>query len=268
MIDQRKKLQQLGIQPQQGQNFLNSETIIQALVNAGEIEGKTVLEIGAGTGSITQKLKHQADKVIALETDGKLYDYLDREVSAENVEIRRESFLDYEIPEEVDRCVSNIPFQISSEAIEKLGKNQIQSALLVQEELADKIVAKPGDKLYNEFTVLVNYYFIPVKLQTVSSRNYYPEPEVNTAILKLYPNKQRHGIKDEEKFFKLVKAVFTNKRKKLRNAFVDSRHILGIKKEEAKEIRDEIPESEKRVNRLEIQHLKNTLEFLEEENIL
>lgn len=257
-----RTLRELGVKPVRGQNFLTSEAVIQALVKAGETEDKTVLEIGAGTGAITQELAEESGKVYALETDHTLFNYLKDEFPS--VEVINQDFLEYGIPEEVERCVSNLPFQISSEAVEKLGREQIQSALILQDELADRMVAEPGSGDYSHFTVMVNYYFVPVKLRTVSGSNYYPQPEVDTAIVKLYPNKERHGVSDEEFFFKITKALFTHSRKKTRNAFVDARHILEIEKDRAKQLRDDLPHSEKRVVNLEIIELKEIAEFLEE----
>lgn len=257
-----RTLRELGVKPVRGQNFLTSETVIEALVKAGETEDKTVLEIGAGTGAITEKLIEESETVYALETDHTLFKHLEDEFP--EAEIVNQDFLEYEISSDVDRCVSNLPFQISSEAVEKLGRHQIQSALILQEELADRMVAEPGSSDYSHFTVMVNYYFVPVKLRTVSGSNYYPSPEVETAIVKLYPNRERHGVEDEEFFFKLSRALFTHSRKKTRNAFVDARHILDIEKERAKELRDEIPHSEERVVTLEIIDLKEIAEFLED----
>lgn len=257
-----EELRKLGVKPVTGQNFLKDDQIIDALVEAGEVKGETVLEIGAGTGKITEKLRDQASKVYALEIDDALCDRLDERFAETDIETIKKDFLDYDIPEEVERCVSNLPFQISSEAVEKLGEEQIQSVLILQEELADKMVAEPGSSDYNYFTVVVNYHFVPVKLRKVSRESYYPSPEVDTAIVKLYPNKERHGVENEELFFKITKAFFTHKRKKARNAFVDARHILDIEKGRAKEIRDEMPHSEERVINLEIIHLKEVAKYL------
>ncbi len=260
----QRTLRELGIKPVKGQNFLTSDTIVRALVEAGEVEDKTVLEIGAGTGSITEKLAEQAEKVYALEPDTTLHRHLQEKFEDTNVEVLHEDFMDYEIPGDVDRCVSNLPFQISSEVIERLGTRQIQSSLILQQELGEKMVAEPGDSNYGSLTVMANYYFIPVKLQDVSSDHYYPRPEVDTCIVKLYPNKERHGVEDEEFFFKVSRALFTHKRKKVRNAFVDARHILDIGKDRAKEMRDELPYSEERVINLEIIQIKEIADFLED----
>lgn len=263
-MNTREKLKNLGIKPVKGQNFLNSETIVEALVKAGEVEDQTVIEIGAGTGAITEKLSERAEKVYAIETDTTLYNHLKEELDSVNTKVINEDFLEHNINEKVSRCVSNLPFHIATEAIEKLGRHQIQSSVIVQKEFAEKILAEPGDNQYTETTIRSRYYFLPVKLRDVSKRNYYPEPEVETSILKLYPNQERHDIENSELFFQVVKALFTNKRKKVRNSFVDARHILDISKEEAKTLRDELPHSEERPVELEIKQLGQIAEFLEE----
>lgn len=259
-----EELREIGFQPSDGQNFLNSELVIQALVEAGEVEDQTVLEIGAGTGAITGLLEQKSNKVYAVEKDTALFHFLDQKFDgSDKIEIINEDILNYNIPD-VNRCVANLPFEISSEVLNLLGEKQIQSSLILQKELAEKIVADPGSTEYSHFTVLINYYFIPVKLRDVSSRHYHPSPEVDTSIVKLYPNKERHEVEDEKQFFKIAKALFTHKRKKLRNAFVDARNILGISKDEAKELRDELPHSEQRVNSLDIRKLKQVADFLED----
>ena len=257
-----KKLREIGVNPGKGQNFLNSEAAAAALVEAGEIDGEKTLEIGPGLGKITEKLAEKTDDLVLVEKNGNLANHIQREFP--DAEVLNKDFLELELSElDVQRIVSNIPFQISSDIIEKLGKAQIQSALIVQDELADKVVAEPSDKNYGFFTVKAQYYFVPVKLRTLSSRSFYPEPEVDAAIIKLYPNKDRHPVEDEEAFFELVKALFTHKRKKLRNAFVDTRHMLDYEKDEAKEIRDELPHSEERVINLGIKELAEVAEYLE-----
>lgn len=263
-METRKTLRKLGIKPVKGQNFLTSEVTVEALVEAGEVENKKVLEIGAGTGAITGKLAEKAEKVYAVENNSVLAKHLKEEFEDSNVEVVEQDILEFDFDQEIDRCVSNIPFHLSSEIIEKLGQKQIQSALIIQDDLADRVVAEPGESEYGRFTVLANYYFIPVKLRTVPGSSFEPSPDVETAIVKLYPNEERHGVEDEDFFFKIVRALFTHKRKKVRNAFVDARHILEIEKDDAKEIRDDLPHSEKRVNQLEIIELKEIAEFLTE----
>ncbi len=262
-MDVENKLREIGVNPGKGQNFLNSETVSAALVEAGEMDGQKTLEIGPGLGMITDKISEKTDELLLVENNGNLAEYIEREFP--EAEVLNQDFLDLELDDlEIERVVSNIPFQISSDIIEKLGKAQVQSALIVQEKLADKVVAEPGDKNFGISTIRAQYYFVPVKLRNISSASFYPEPEVDASILKLFPNKQRHEIEDEEQFFEVAKGLFTHKRKKLRNAFVDARHILGFEKEVAKQMRDDIPYSEERVINLDVKKLSEVAKRLGE----
>ncbi len=254
-----EKLKELGIKPVGGQHFLDTEIGIHELLKEAETYGKTVLEIGSGTGNITEEIG--AEKIYAVEKDTVLAESLE----GRGFEVLNQDFLEMEVPEDVDFLIGNLPFEISSDILEKTGKLQLQAAYIVQEGLADKVVAEPGDSEYNFFSFLMNYYFVPVKAGVIGSSNYYPEPEVETAVLKLFPNKNRHGVEEdrEKAFLDFAKALFTHKRKKVRNAFVDARNILGIDKDEAKNVRDELPHSEKRVNKLEIVEMKELYQGFE-----
>lgn len=258
-MDIKDKISELGISLNRGQKFLIHEPTVAALVAAGEIDQQhKVVEIGGGLGAITEKLLENTDNVTVIEKEEALSSHLISKFPG--AKIINEDALDIDFTE-FDRCISNIPFEISSDLIEKLGEAQVQSALIVQDDLADKIVADPGSKDHGYFTVKSQYYFLPVKLRTVSSNCFDPEPEVEAAILKLYPNKDRHNIDNEEEFFSFVKALHTHGKKKTRNALVDARNMLNISKSEAKDIREGIPHKDKRVRQLGIPELKQVFEF-------
>lgn len=261
-MNPRHKLAKLGLEPKEGQNFLIHEPTIQALVEAGEVEDHKTLEIGGGLGAITEKLQKKTDDLTVIENDSALANHLKEEFP--EIDVIQQDIMESDISD-FERCVSNIPFNLSSEIITKLGENQVQSALVVQEALADKVVSDPGDSDYGHFSALIDYYFLPVKLRTVNSSAFHPSPEVNAAIIKLYPGKDRHGIEDEEFFLSTIKALFTHKRKKLRNAVVDSRNMLDLDKDEIKEVRDEAPHSEERVVNLDVKKLSDVSEWLQSE---
>ncbi len=259
-MNPRQKLSKLGLEPKDGQNFLIHEPTVKALVEAGEVEDHKTLEIGGGLGAITEKLQKKTDDLTVVEKDSRLANHLEEEFP--EIEVRKEDVLDSDISD-FERCVSNIPFNLSSEIITKLGEGQVQSALIVQEDLADKVVSDPGGSSYGHFSALMDYYYLPVKLRTVSSTAFYPSPEVNAAVIKLYPGKDRHGIEDEEFFLSTIKALFTHKRKKLRNALVDSRNMLDLEKDEIKNVRDDAPHSEERVVNLDVKKLAEVSEWLD-----
>lgn len=251
-----EKLKQLGIKPVKGQHFLDNELAVEKYLDHAETSGKTVLEIGGGTGNITQEI--DAEKIYVVEKDTSLANELENQ----GFKVFNEDFLEMDTPGDVEYLLGNLPFEISSEVLEKAGKLQLPSTFIVQDELADKIVAGPGDSKFNFFSFKMSYYFVPVKATQISSRNYYPEPAVDTAVLKLFPGRKRHGVdeKSEEEFLDFAKALFTHRRKKLRNSVVDARNMLNVSKDEVKSIRDELPYSERRVTDLEVVEVKEIFE--------
>ena len=132
----RQTIGEIGHKPVRGQNFLASEPVINTLVKEADVDDEKVLEIGAGTGAITSELIETAAHVTAFEIEHSLAEYLRKQYSSEtNIEIREEDFLEAQL-DEYTRCVANLPFQHTSEMLEILGKKQIMSSLIVQDEIA------------------------------------------------------------------------------------------------------------------------------------
>ncbi len=263
----RETLKKHGIKPDKDldQHFLLSQKILKREVDEAEITSEdVVLEIGGGIGNLTEKLAGKAKKVITVEKDRKLVKFLRKKFKDCDVEVVEGDFIDKKAElNEFTKCVSNPPYHISSEIVEFLGKKNILSVLLFQKEFVDKLVAGPGSGSYGFFTVLTNFYFIPVFLEEVPRSSFFPSPEVDSALVKLFPRKTRFGIKNDEDFLKTARALFTTKRKKVRNSLVDSRHILGVSKKEIKDIRDEVPHSDKRVLKLSIKQISDIHKHLE-----
>ena len=260
-------LREHGVHPntEMDQHFLDSEDIILKEVEEAEISSEdTVLEIGGGVGNLTEKLAESAGKVLTVEKDSKLVKVLrERFRDTENVEVIEGDFLELKDDLEYDRCVSNPPYNLSSEIVEELGKKEVMSVLLLQKDFVDKLIAKPGSDSYSFFTVMTNFYFIPVFLKEVSRSSFIPEPEVDSALVKLFPRKKGFRV-ERETFERTARALFTHRRKKVRNAMVDSRHILEMEKKRLKEIRDKIPYSGERVVNLDVRKVAEIAEFLEE----
>lgn len=256
MIREKLKKYNLYLDENKGQSFLDNPRILEKEVEEAEIEDNDViLEIGAGIGNLTKKLAEKAKKVYAIEKDEDLVYALKKELEDfDNVEIIEGDALEIEFPE-FDKCVSNIPYSISSEIIEKLTNYGNLSVLTLQKEFAKRLVAEPGSDNYSRITILSRFYFLPVIVEEISRENFFPEPEVDSALVKFYPRDESFGVEDEEFFFKAVKALFIHKGKKVRNAFYNSRHFFDLDKEKAKELRDKLPHSEERVFNLEIRKL-------------
>ncbi len=264
----RDMLDEYNITPEKGrdQHFLHNELVVQRMVDGAQIdEEDTVLEIGAGIGNITRQLADRAHNVVAYENDSTLVPVLrDRLDGYDNVEIVTRDFFSDKTPRFIDKCVSNIPFHLSSEIVEHLGEEQIMSVLLVQKAFAKKLIATPGTDDYSTMSIRTQYDFTPTFLETVYNINFVPQPEQDAAMVKLFPNKGKIRARDEDFFFHTVNALFTHRNKKLRNAFYDARYMFDLEKGDAKALRDEIPHSEERVADLNLNQLVEVGDMLDE----
>ncbi len=258
-----KALRELGVRPSRklGQNFLVDEKVLRVIVEAAELSsGDTVLEIGAGTGNLTMELAKRCGKVIAVEIDKRLAEYLKRLFAGySNVEIVCGDFLEMEFPT-VTKVVSNIPYSISSKIIERLALNSAKysmAVLTVQEEFARRLVAEPGSKDYGRLTVLARLFFERVEVVArVSSRSFYPPPEVDSAIVKIVP--RAAPPKDSFDILALAKHIFTQPNKTLRAC------LRNLSKSGAVTIERDVPDNllRKRVRELSIDDLRELLEFV------
>ncbi len=200
-----------------GQNFLNNEKVLDQISNLAEMEDKQILEIGPGAGALTKHLVKKG-KVLAIETDKRLKEYLDK---IDNLEVIYEDVMQLDIDKLLPKdtvVVANLPYYITTPIITKLMRcNKIKEMILmVQKEVAERICAKPHTKDYGYFTVMVQSRFDVTLELVVGKENFTPVPKVDSAVIKLVRNEK---IDDSlgEKFEKLVKDAFMMKRKNLKN---------------------------------------------------
>lgn len=265
----RELLEQYGItpDPERSQYFLHNELIVDRMIEEADLDGhETVLEIGAGLGTITTKLAEHVKKVVAYENDEQLLPALRQETEEyDNIEIKEKDFTKDahgEMPIFFDICIANIPFHLSSDIFEFLRKEQKPAVVLVQDEFAKKLVATPGSKQFSKFSVETHYYLIPVYVQQVMDINFTPVPDHHAALMKVFPRKDRFDVQDEKLLMTTINALFMHNAKKVRNAFYNSRHMFDIQKEDAKPIRDELPHAEDRVEKLPIEAFIEIANFL------
>jgi len=238
-----------------GQNFLVDKNIVKLEIKEAEVSAdETVLEIGAGYGALTLELAKIAKKVIAVEIDDELVPLLEKRLAEEglkNVDIICEDVLKAEMPP-FDKCVSNIPYQISSKIIEMLGKYGKFSVLIMQKEFAERLVAQPGEKNYSRISILAQYHFIPVFVRKVGKKCFYPVPKIDSAIVKLYPRKVKPFVSDEKFFFQFVKAVFIHKNQKLWKAVSHSKREMEVDKKILSELGKKLTDADVKVKDLDI----------------
>jgi 16S rRNA (adenine1518-N6/adenine1519-N6)-dimethyltransferase len=212
-----------------GQNFLKSEPALMMMATAGEINhNDIILEIGPGKGALTTKLLVEAKKVLAIEKDRELFDFLKEKFSNEikkgSLEIINDDILSFEIKNYGLRkgkykIIANIPYNITGAIFKKFLSTDIQPErmiILVQKEVAKRIVARDGKE--SILSLSVKAYGTPKYIMKVGKRFFSPEPKVDSAIIEIIHISKNNfqTKKEEENYFKIVRAGFAHKRKVLR----------------------------------------------------
>lgn len=215
---------------QHDQHFLKDESTLDAIVKASDLKkNETVLEIGPGIGNLTERMLDCTKEVIAVELDYSLVNVLqDRFKGVDNLKIIHGDILDIKLPQ-FDKAVANLPYSISSEITFKLFKHKFKlGVLMYQYEFAKRMIAKTNSKDYSRLSVNTNYFADASIIRKVPKGAFIPIPEVQSAIIKLIPRPAPYKIDNEEFFLSFVRAVFSQRRKKIRNAIILANHLLHI----------------------------------------
>ena len=223
-----------------GQNFLISSWVPESIAEqAGVDETAGVLEIGPGIGPLTQQLCLRAKKVCAVEVDNRLEPILKQTVGEfDNLEILWGDVLKQDVPGLVAEkfgglrpmACANLPYYITSPILSALLEADCFDSVtvMVQKEVAQRIAAAPGTADYSAFTVFCQYYAQPELLFDVPPHCFMPQPKVTSAVISLKIRKERNwDIADPAIFFRLVKASFAMRRKKLSNGLASGFPELG-----------------------------------------
>ncbi|CEK18615.1 dimethyladenosine transferase [Chthonomonas calidirosea] len=232
-----------------GQNFLFDRNTLQRILLVADLRPEEpVLEIGAGFGALTQALAEQGARVTAIEVDSRLKPPLQAIASryptvhlvfADFLELDLDALLDMAFGVgSIGSAVSNIPYSISTPLVERLlsHKNRFrQMILLVQEEFARRIVAKPGSKDYGSLSVFVQYHATAEIAGVVPRTVFFPQPEVHSAILKIVPvSPSTQPVENERRFFSIVHAAFGQRRKTLLKALLAAASQIGLPNDRAR----------------------------------
>ncbi|MGK9476987.1 16S rRNA (adenine(1518)-N(6)/adenine(1519)-N(6))-dimethyltransferase RsmA [Melioribacter sp. OK-6-Me] len=212
-----------------GQNYLRDENIIGKIIDEFDIkEGDNILEIGPGRGALTEKLYNKTKSLTIVEIDKRVIDELREKFSLAKI-INRDfltlTLHELKAPDSKLRIIGNIPYNITSPILFKLieERESVSDALLmVQYEVAKRIISSPGTKDYGILSVIMNF-FSEVKLCFKISPNvFYPKPKVFSAIIKIMFNKKIPENFDDRLFIDIVKAAFGKRRKTLKNSLGNS----------------------------------------------
>jgi 16S rRNA (adenine1518-N6/adenine1519-N6)-dimethyltransferase len=235
-----------------GQNFLVNSEILQRLVSFASLSNDdVVLEIGAGFGFLTQLLSNKCKKVIAVEIDPRLITFLRNQlVNMHNIDLIEGDILSVSLPR-FNKVVAVPPYSISSPFLFRLLEKSFDSAFLVfQKEFAERLSASVGTKDYSRLTVSI-YYRASVKLLDYVPRTmFYPQPDVDSIIVEIKPRAPPFYVEDKELFFEILRTVFTQRNKKLRNALIPFLSKRRISRKNSLKLADSIIYSERRVREL------------------
>ena len=220
------------------QHFLIDEQVLSRIIEYGRLNrSDTVLEIGAGYGNMTEKLAHKAGKVIAIEVDPELASSLNQ---FENVELIIGDALEQDYPH-FNKVISNLPYSISSLVTFKLLEYKFDMGILMyQHEFAERMVAEPGGKDYGRLSIAVQYRANVEILEVVPRVAFSAPPKVDSAIVRLVPRLPPYEVKDVDFFMKFITAAFSQRRKKLKNAILNSAAYLGIKDKDLEKLPHDI----------------------------
>ena len=266
-----------------GQNFLVDRNIIEKIIDAAELtENTLVIEIGPGMGALTQVAAEKAGKVIAVEIDRHLIPVLGEVVGhLDNVEIINQDILKTDINEliesekknfatsdhEIDKVVilGNLPYYITTPIIMGILERQIEMdtmVIMMQKEVAERIVATPGGKTYGALSIACQFFCETNYVATVPRTVFQPQPKVDSAVLRLDKRAElpwEIGAGGWKLFFEVVRAGFNRRRKTLLNALT----ALGMDKTELRSILDEAGiEPSRRAETLSIKEFANVADAI------
>lgn len=204
-----------------GQHFLNNIYIAKKIIDFADINGESVVEIGAGKGMITRELSKYARIVYAIEIDKR---YVERliEKNLPKVKVINADFLEFDLgPYKDSVIVGNIPYGITTKIIEKLVKernNFSRAILTIQKEYGERLLARPGTAEYSSITCYVNYYFKIRRGFGIQARFFTPKPKVSSIVIGLIHREAPFPVDDEIAFFDFIKGIFRYRRKTLKNS--------------------------------------------------
>ena len=228
-----------------GQNFISDKNLLSAICqDAGIDENSQVLEIGAGAGTLTEEISRVAKKTISYEIDNDLKEHL-LSLNLPNTQFVFGDIMDFttqKIESDFDgeyKMIANLPYYITTPIIFKFlnEATKLQSlTIMVQKEVAERIVANVGGKDYGVLSIMVKFFGEAKINRIVSRKMFYPQPNVDSAVVTINIEKNKYKNIDKNKFYKFIQTVFSMRRKTLKNNLSQA----GIKAEKISEIEDNI----------------------------
>jgi len=211
-----------------GQNFLIDNNILELIVNITDIKNKSVVEIGPGTGNLTDYiLKKKPDKLLVIEKDNKLVEELRNKYSS-NLQIINDDVLNVNesnLFKEKVIVFGNLPYNISTEILSKWIVNLRDNfwfealVLMFQKEVADRVVANFNNSNYGRLSILANWKLNISKISDIKPNSFKPKPKVDSSLLFFTPKKDFYKIKDPKNLEKITRIFFSNRRKMIKKPY-------------------------------------------------
>lgn len=218
--------------PEKDQHFLIDDRVIDRIPTyAEEFDTSHVLEIGPGTGALTDRLLEVADHVTVVERDGDFARFCKSEfaedIAKDRLTVIHGDALEVEFPA-YTTSISNLPYGVSTPVTFRLLPEHKPAVLMFQSEVADRMAGEPGGEHYGRLSVAAKHYATVEIVEPVPPTAFDPQPAVDSAIVRLTPREPDYRVPDEEDFLLLVKAMFTQRRKTVRNAIRNTAHISDL----------------------------------------
>jgi 16S rRNA (adenine1518-N6/adenine1519-N6)-dimethyltransferase len=234
--DPDRLLQRAGARgnPDRDQHFLVDERVLDRLPTylPDDADRGHVLEIGGGTGALTDRLLATSDRVTVIERDPDLAAFLRREFADERAAGRltviEGDALERDLPADATASVSNLPYGVSSGIAFRLLPLEVPTVLMFQREFAERMAAESGTSEYGRLSVSAQHYATVAVVESVPPTAFSPPPAVESAVVRTTPRDPDYEVEDEDFFLRFVKAVFTQRRKTVRNAIRNTAHISGL----------------------------------------
>ena len=225
--------------PDRDQHFLVDDRVLDRLPTyLTKIDADTshLLEIGGGTGVLTDRLLAVGDEVTVVERDPDLAAFLREEFADEiatgDLTVIEGDALAVDLPD-FSASVSNLPYGVSSEIAFRLFPEGKPLVLMFQQEFAERMVAESGTSEYGRLSVSSQHYADIELVESIPKEAFSPPPAVQSAVIRAVPREPDYEVDDEDFFLRFVKALFTQRRKTIRNAIRNTAHISGLATPEA-----------------------------------
>ncbi|WP_284008684.1 16S ribosomal RNA methyltransferase A [Haloarcula pelagica] len=218
----------------QDQHFLVDDRVLDRIPDYATETGMDcshVLEVGAGPGALTDRLLTAADRVTAIERDPDFAAHLRQEfadeIGTDRLTVVEGDALEVDLPD-YTASISNLPYGASSEIAFRLLPRQRPTVLMFQQEFAERMAAEPGTDDYGRLSVTAGHYAEVEVVETVPKEAFDPQPRVTSALVRTTPREPDYSVPDDDFFMDFLRAVFTQRRKTMRNAVRNTVHISGL----------------------------------------